>query len=236
MPLLIFITVALLGLKINKLSHMDSFSLHIPQLFAQETSSPDADARALEEEIEDVDMPQKKAPQRQSSALARITQDLEQNKKTFNPLELEPSEVMFLMSLSKRREGIEQREKNYEARESLARAVERRIDQKINELSKIRGEIEELYAKIQKHNDETTERLVKVYESMKPKNAAQVFEKLDDAVAIPILEKMRPQKASDMMAKMSPDRAKNLTFLLAERRKLLDLPLNEAPAELDARS
>ena len=244
MPLIIVITAVLLGGKITQFLQIETVAAFFktPLLFAQTISEPkNLDNNEIQPEADQnpslpaVNGDKKTVPPLTGSrmtALERITYDLGNQQKTFDPLELTASEVMLLMSLSKRREQIAQREENYEAREALVQAVEKRIDQKINELTQIRDEISTLYNNIQKHNDETTKRLVKVYEAMKPKNAARIFEQLNDSIAVPILEMMSEKKASELMAKLTPERAKKLTFLLADRRKFLDLPRVEAAPEV----
>ena len=62
-------------------------------------------------------------------------------------------------------------------------------------------------------------RLVKIYESMKPKEAARIFEQLDDAVLIEVAERMKEAKLAPVLASMEPKRAIIVTVELAKRRE-----------------
>src|SRR6185295_17098709 len=62
-----------------------------------------------------------------------------------------------------------------------------------------------------------TDRMVKVFEGMKPKDAAARFTLLDDRVRLPIAAKMKERALSAMLAQMTPPEAKRLTEALAAR-------------------
>ena len=105
-------------------------------------------------------------------------------------------------------------------RETLLRATETRIDGKIDELRKIKKTIEGL---LKRHDAETEAKmksLVKIYESMKPKDAARIFEQLDLKVLLDVVERMREARSAPILAKMSAAKAKTLTTALAARRSL----------------
>ena len=62
--------------------------------------------------------------------------------------------------------------------------------------------------------------LVKIYENMKPKDAARIFEEIDMDVLLDVVDKMKEKKIAPILAKMNATRAKEITTELAERRKL----------------
>ena len=62
-----------------------------------------------------------------------------------------------------------------------------------------------------------TDRLVTVYEAMKPKDAAAVMALLDDKVRLPIAGKMKERALAAILAQMPPAEAKKLTEKLAGR-------------------
>src|SRR3546814_4430099 len=53
--------------------------------------------------------------------------------------------------------------------------------------------------------------LVKIYESMKPKDAARIFEELDMEVLLEVVERMKERKTAPILAEMNPERAKTVT-------------------------
>ena len=63
--------------------------------------------------------------------------------------------------------------------------------------------------------------LVKIYENMKPKDAARIFEELDMDTLLSVAERMGERKLAPVMAKMNPIKAREVTVELS---KLRDIP------------
>ena len=61
---------------------------------------------------------------------------------------------------------------------------------------------------------------MKIYENMKPKDAARIFEQLEIDVLLLIAERMREARIAPILAKMSPAKAKAITVELATRRPI----------------
>ena len=70
-------------------------------------------------------------------------------------------------------------------------------------------------------DDELTS-LVKIFETMKPKAAAEIFDRLEMPVLVRVVERMREAKSADVLARMDPVKAKQVTAELAKRTGLLD--------------
>ncbi|MEJ1161001.1 MotE family protein [Prosthecomicrobium sp. N25] len=129
------------------------------------------------------------------------------------------SEIAILQKLAERRKLIEQREKELEMREQLLKATEGKIEKRIDDLKSIEGQIgTATKAKEEEKSKEITD-LVKMYESMKAKDAARVFDRLDTSLLSDIARQMNPKKLADVVSKMSPEAAEKLTIELANRRK-----------------
>ncbi|GAW36399.1 hypothetical protein RA2_03469 [Roseovarius sp. A-2] len=60
-------------------------------------------------------------------------------------------------------------------------------------------------------------RLTKVYETMKPKQAAALFEQMDPRFAAGFLARMRPEAAAEIMAGLTPGAAHMFSVVLAGR-------------------
>jgi flagellar motility protein MotE (MotC chaperone) len=129
-------------------------------------------------------------------------------------------EIVLLQSLSQRREELEQRAREIDEREVLLKAAEQRIDQRIGELEHLQGAIEALLVKHDEQSEAQLQSLVKIYESMKPKDAARIFEELDMEVLLEVVERMKERKTAPILAQMNPERAKTVTLELAQRREL----------------
>lgn len=129
-------------------------------------------------------------------------------------------EIEVLQSLARRREELDKREQALTAREALLTAAEQEVDRKIAELNKLRGELEALLGKQEKMEEERITSLVKIYENMKPKEAAAIFNTLDMDILLAVVSRMSERKTSPILASMNTERARLLTIKLAEMRKL----------------
>jgi flagellar motility protein MotE (MotC chaperone) len=138
----------------------------------------------------------------------------------FDPLTATDAEIELLGKLAKRREELERRAAEMELRDSLLKATERRLDEKLAELKSIKGTIEELLRKHEAETEAKLKSLVKIYENMKPKDAARIFEKLELPILLDVVERMREAKTAPILADMEPAKAKTVTAALAERRSL----------------
>jgi flagellar motility protein MotE (MotC chaperone) len=67
-------------------------------------------------------------------------------------------------------------------------------------------------------------RLVKIYEAMKPKDAAGIFNSLDIGILLQVMQRMKEAKTAPILAAMEPSRAQDVTAaLLAKRPDPTDL-------------
>lgn len=71
-------------------------------------------------------------------------------------------------------------------------------------------------AAIRAEDDAKLAQLVKTYEAMKARAAAQVFDQLALDVLIPVARRIREAKLAAIMAAMDPAKAKQLTAALAQ--------------------
>lgn len=143
--------------------------------------------------------------------------------KTFDPLDLTASEVKVLQELAQRRDQMVLREKELHAKESTLKAVEARLDAKLNELKDVKEKIEQAFDKDDERQKIKLDKLVKLYEGMKPKDAAKIMQDLHLEVSVRILEQMKEKSGSLILAKMDPETARFITVKLAERRRLAQI-------------
>ncbi len=138
-----------------------------------------------------------------------------------DPTFLTPAEIEVLQQLALRRDQLDAREREMDLRNGLLNAAEGRIDQKIVELQKLRSTIDNLLKKYDKQQDAKLTSLVKIYENMKPKDAAKIFEDLEMDTLLEMSERMKERKLAGIIAKMSPEKAREVTV---ELRRLRNLP------------
>jgi len=135
-----------------------------------------------------------------------------------DPQSMTPAEVELLQQLAERRAALDRRAAELRQREVVLQAAETRVDEKIAKLAALEKEIGGL---VDKQSDEDAARvksLVKIYETMKPHDAARIFEQLDMPVLLNVVEHMKERNAAPILAGMDPARARAVTLALAERR------------------
>ncbi len=147
---------------------------------------------------------------------------------TDDPTLLSPSEIEILMRLAERRDALERRGRELDAREGLLRAAEIRIERRVAELNELRQVIESRIQVFDQQQEEKVGSLVRIYENMKPKDAARIFEDLEMVTLLEVAERMSERKLAPVMAQMNPERAREVTV---ELRALRELPQNVAPIQ-----
>lgn len=135
-----------------------------------------------------------------------------------------PADTELLQHYVERRAEIERRTKEVEQREALLAAAEKRLDQKLQELEKVRGDIQKALRTGDEKQNAQLDSLVKIYETMKPKEAARIFEELDMPVLLDVFQRMKEQKTAPILAAMDPVKAKQVTSALVERRVMPVIP------------
>ncbi len=126
--------------------------------------------------------------------------------------------------LLERRKELDQKETNLQTRESLLKAAGQELDRKYQELVQLKGEIEALLNAQSEGEQARIRSLVKIYEGMKPKQAARIFDTLDLDVLVSVVSGMSERKLSPVLAAMNPERAQTITIMLAEEGKLPSFP------------
>jgi len=130
---------------------------------------------------------------------------------------LSPAELQVLQSLGARRGQLDARENDLNTQLALMAAAEAKLDAKIKALNSLKGEVNGLLSQSNAKEAAEIDRLVKVFEGMKAKDAAPRLAALDDGVRIQIAAKMKERALSAIMAQMSASDAKKLTEMLARR-------------------
>ena len=140
------------------------------------------------------------------------------------PLEYSDIRAELFETLAKRRRELDAREEMIAKKEALLQATEREIERKYKEMSQVRNEIKELLNVQTEEEQKRIMSLVKVYENMKAKDAAQIFNTLDMDILIEVMGRMSERKLSPVLAEMDPDRARSVTIFLAEQKSLPKAP------------
>ena len=212
LPLAILAAAGLLGLKLGNLW----LAVDAP-LFATARAQGESEksAKPAHAAIE-----AKAAPAKATAPAAMpMTEPAEGERQAIDPLSMSPAEVELLQKLAERRASLDKRAAEQSQREVLLEAAEKRIDEKIAKLEALKKDIAGLADKQSAEDDARLKSLVKIYETMKPHDAARIFEQLDMPVLLGVVERMKERNAAPILAALDPAKAKALTLALAERRE-----------------
>ena len=139
--------------------------------------------------------------------------------------EVTPIQAELAEDLVKQRKRLEAREAQLFQKEALLQAAEQELDRKYQELVGLRENLERLLVTQSEEEDKRINSLVKIYENMKPKEAATIFNTLDLDILVEVISRMSERKVSPVLAAMNPERARTITIMLAEQKSLPELPL-----------
>ena len=128
------------------------------------------------------------------------------------------SEKAILLELRERRKELEARETAISTREATVSAAEKKVSARVDELQGLQKKLEALDAGSKVQDDNAWQGLVKVYEAMKPKEAAAIFNDMAEPVLLSVLGRMKETKAAAVLAAMPPDKARDVTTRLALSR------------------
>ena len=128
------------------------------------------------------------------------------------------AERVLLEGLRARRAELETRDQALAAREMVLAAAERRLGQRIEELGALQQRLEAIDRARSEREEAGWRQMVKLYEGLRPRDAAAIFDDLEMPVLVQLMDRMREAKAAPVLGAMKPDRARLLTAELARHR------------------
>ncbi len=137
-----------------------------------------------------------------------------------DPINFSQSEIELLLSLAARREQLAERERDVEQREAMLSALEKWIEQQIASLKDAKKRISALLEKQKTSQDKAMQRLVKVYENMKPKTAARIFDKMGKWILLRVAARMKEATLAPILAQMDPAKVNVVSAELVRRHEL----------------
>jgi flagellar motility protein MotE (MotC chaperone) len=138
---------------------------------------------------------------------------------SFDPRDLSQSEVRLLQALSERRKELDVREGSLNQREALLKAAEQQLVDKQADFVAMRAEVKGLLGQLDEQEKKRINNLVKLYETMKPKDAAKILNDLELSVLLGVVERMNVRRLAPVLADMDPEKARAITRALATREK-----------------
>ncbi|RMF93403.1 MAG: hypothetical protein D6736_01840 [Nitrospinota bacterium] len=136
-------------------------------------------------------------------------------------LTLTTTDIPLLKSLQERKAALDRREKELEEKENALRLLQQQLEERLATLSLLRKEMEELLQEKKAFEEKRFEHLVKVYEGMKPEEAASLIEQLQEETAVRLLYRMREKKVSQILEMVKPEVAARISErLLAQSQSV----------------
>ena len=151
------------------------------------------------------------------------------------PAEMEPvsSHELRVMidGLEEKRIWVQNEEKRLKEKKAELELLKADIEAKVDELSRIRRELEQTLAKVEdklsadekkkiEMDQAKIKQLVKVYTSMKPKTAAALIDKMDTAVVLKLFSNMKGEQIGSILSYMNKDHAAEISEKLAPTKKI----------------
>jgi flagellar motility protein MotE (MotC chaperone) len=136
-----------------------------------------------------------------------------------DPSALTEGQIQALQQLTARRQELDERERLLDMRAELNGRTEARLDDQIRQLAALKEQIEGLVVDLDEDEEQKLARLVKIYETMKPKAAAEIFNRLEIPVLLHVVERMKEAKSAVVLGRMNPAIAERVTTELARRKE-----------------
>ncbi len=125
------------------------------------------------------------------------------------------TEQQLLERLTARRTELEQYESDLALRASIVDAAEKRIAERAATLEALEAQISSLVDQRTEMEAGQFAGIVAMYETMRPKDAANIFNDLNMDVLLRVAKTMNPRKMAPILAEMSAPRAQELTVQMA---------------------
>ena len=197
LPLFIFVAVLTLSIKVNNV--FDLYNQQIKNKISITT------AQALAEE----------KLNQETAALSKILQGgspetASQEGSPENTV-FTQSEIMILQELAERREALDLRSQEIDKRAIQLKVTEEEINKKLRQLKDYEDRLQKLITAYSEQEQENLNAMVKMYTSMKPKDAARIFNNLDMAITVALLKGMKPSSSSAILSQMDSQKAQAVT-------------------------
>lgn len=125
------------------------------------------------------------------------------------------SELELLQELDNKRVELDRRQQALELREKLVDLMETRLNERTNEMQKLKVQLEALMKNASGKEDEEIQQLALIYGNMKPQAAAVVLNRLDNAIVFDIVKRMPTKKSGKLMESLDPAKARIISEMMA---------------------
>ena len=136
----------------------------------------------------------------------------------------ETGNAAIVEAFREREARLKDRESRLEDRMRALALAEREATERLTQLSQAEGSLRAMLEQVDVAAETDVDRLVAVYETMKPKEAAALFDQMPPSFAAGFLAMLTPQTAGQILALVEPSKAYSISVVLAGRNA--DIPLD----------
>lgn len=172
-------------------------------------------------------------PQEETDKKAEKADTEQGNIDEMDPLLLNEDQIKVLLALAKQKKDINEtnKEADVEKQKKIVEIATDNLKKKIDELDTIKHDLENKKAAFTKNEINNIESMAKLYETMKPSQAADIFNKLELTSLTQIIKHMNPKKAAAIVAAMTPERARIVTIEILGSKQIRELPSDPPPSK-----
>jgi flagellar motility protein MotE (MotC chaperone) len=149
-----------------------------------------------------------------------------------DPLLLDENQIKVLLALAKKGKDIKETEQeaDMEKQKKIVELAQENLNRRIEELEKIKKGIESEKDELTKDEKQNVANMAKMYETMKPVQAADILNKLEMTSVTQLIKHMNPKKASAILASMEASKARLLTLEIIKSKDIDGKSTEATPA------
>ncbi|GBQ24647.1 hypothetical protein AA12717_1847 [Gluconacetobacter sacchari DSM 12717] len=129
--------------------------------------------------------------------------------------EVTKAETALIRNIVARQSTFDTEQKSLEEQKRIIDAAQSALNEKMRDLDSTMAALAERQAAHRETMSAETDRLVRIYEEMPPKEAAAVFNIMDIHVLVSVANRMNPRKISAVMGYMMPERVNIVSQYMA---------------------
>ncbi len=224
----IFFAVVMMGLRIQDVTHdiMNGKTVQAIAPAQAETAAKEADKPEAKAENDAKHSKKEDGAAKEGEAGKDAAKDEKPDPINTDPVisgdpeNFSDAEVNILKRLSERRQELDKQARDIDQREALLKITEQRIDKKLGDLKTMQEQVRQAISAASAEQKAKTDSLVKIYEIMKPKDAAHIFDALDLPILLSVITNMKESRVAPILAAMDPQKAKQVTSALMDKKPL----------------
>lgn len=194
----------------NIWQHRDSVDLSETSLVSQANAAPHD--------------PQMPIPAKEPAPIEQSPKDdnhTPAKKQEFDPLNLNENEVKIIAALANKKPDptvSDDRAKLVE-KEGIVKTAEHKLNEQIKQLESAKTNLDQAKQSLTKEEQENLDQMVKIYEKMKPAEAADILNKLEITALTQIIKVMNPKKAALILGAMDQAKVRLVTLVMLQYNK-----------------